>query len=613
MAFGSAITAVFGADTAPLSKGSKEAEGIVGKFTKSVEDEFKKVGQLLLAGAIMGFFKTVIEKGGALQDLSDRLQVGTDELQAFDFAVRQAGGTSEQANMTWDKSRKALDSLAAGQDTAVKQFAALGLKASDFIGLDLPSSLEKIAKAYGENIQAAGAYDAVTDILGSKSAPALNAVLLQLGQEGFPALVKGAKDAGQVMSAEAIASMDEFGDRVDALKGKLTTWGSVAFNAVGQFAQGLGILVADLTNKFDRVKTSVNETDWLVKKAVATIKEVAPSMKEQEEADKRKKDIATERAKLEEYIAKATRDQLEPQGRISAIQKEIVERSKALAAAGGDELKQAKEKLKINELDNEAKKLIRAEEAKFTEATRLSKEGEIELVRLSLKAATGLTAEEARRLEILRLQQEQLAIQYEIKQVLVKGVEKLTAADKIRIDGLRKQKEFLDQQISGKEALIASAHQHVDAEKAVTEELTAQAAKIKSLKEEWASYSISVTRTGKGYTSQSTTALEGVRDRLMGHLSDPSPNSGRAIKDATQGQDYGGWLMAVTYQTELAAVEKELAQRKSVAAYARQYGEDAAVYKFGDDLAQRALADLNSSQIRTTTAVEQIARRFNAF
>jgi hypothetical protein len=68
--------------------------------------------------------------------------------------------------------------------------------------------------------------------------------------------------------------------------------------------------------------------------------------------------------------------------------------------------------------------------------------------------------------------------------------------------------------------------------------------------------------------------------------------------------------MAATLKAELNSVENELATRRSVAAYARQYGEDAAIYKFGDDLTTRALADLNSTQQRTATAVETIANKF---
>lgn len=608
MSFGSAITAVFGADTAPLAKGATEAEGIVGGFASKASAALGALGLTLGAGAIMGFFKSVIDKGGALADLSARLEVGTDELQAFDYAVRLAGGSTEQANAVWDKSRKALDSLAAGQESAVKQFAALGLNAADFIGLDLPASLEKITRGYAENKDAAGSYDAITDILGTKTAPQLNTVLLNLAAEGFPAFTAAAKAAGQVIDSEAIARMDEFGDRLDTLKGRLTTWGATVFNVIGKAFDGVGAGAAMLVNAFDGVETSINRADFIAEKADATIKKVLPALTQTTEQLKAQKDIQAERTKFEDIIAKAALEQLAPAAKLAELKRQMATHAAEAVAAGDDELAMQKAMNAQATLAVEYRKLSRAEQEKLTAAMRLGKDDELEYARLMVKGTQNLTYEEGLRLNVLKLQQTELKNQYETKQILAKGVENLTAADKTRLAELFRQKTLIAEQVEGINAEITATQRHRTAAEGVTAELDRQVEKVKSLKAEWASYSISVSRTGTGYTQQSTTALEGLRDRLTGQLSDPSPNSGRAIKDATQGQDYGAWLMASTLKAELTGIENELATRRSVAAYARQYGEQAAVYKFGDDLTNRALADLNSTQQRTATAIESIAK-----
>lgn len=614
MAFGPSVTATFGADTGPLAKGSTEATGIVAGFASSATAALSTLGLTLGAGAILGFFKTVIEKGGALQDLSDRLEVGTDELQAFDFAVRQAGGTTEMANSAWDKSRKALDSLAAGQEGVVKQFAALGLGASDFIGLDLPASLEKITRGYSENTERAGAYDAVMDILGSRSAPQLNAVLLKLAADGFPAFIKGAKDAGQVMSSEAVARMDEFGDRADALKGKLMSWGASVFNALGRAADGMGIVWAYWANAADGIETSINRTDFIAEKAVKTIKTITPALVETTEQLKRQKDIKEESAKWDTIVAKATLDQLEPSAKLVELQRRMMEFAAKAAAAGTDELARQKAMNAGGEIALEIRKLETAERTKLTAAMRLGKDEELEYAKLAVKATKGLTAEEGVRLNVLKLQQAQLKNEYEIKTILGKGVLNLTADDKARLDILFKQNTLLEEQKKQADALIAAAKAAADAQGGGTKALKDQVEEAQKLKDavdaaarSWDNYHVAVSRTGKGYSEQSTTALEGVRDRLQSQLSAPSPNSGRAVKDANMNQDYGGWLMAATYSAELNSVMRELDQRKSVASYAQRYGQDAATYKFGDDLTNRALADLNSTQQRTSTAVETIA------
>ena len=187
-----------------------DSASALGKFGRSVSTLLPVIS----AGAVTGFFKTILQDAGALQDLSDRLDVSTDSLQAFNFAVTQAGGKTEDAAIMWDRARKSVDALVSGMPEAAKQFEAIGLSAKDFVGLNMEQSLEKIARAYRENSEAAGAYNAVTDILGTKTAPRLLVALNQLASDGFDGLTKSAKSSMQVMDSEVIAKLDDFGDRM---------------------------------------------------------------------------------------------------------------------------------------------------------------------------------------------------------------------------------------------------------------------------------------------------------------------------------------------------------------------------------------------------------------
>ena len=148
--------------------------GVANKF----QQVLGTIGLGVSAGAVIGFFKDVFEKSGAIADLADRLTVSTDALQAFQFAARQAGANSEQVTQVFDKARKSIDELASGNTAAAETFGRIGLRAKDFIGLNLEQGLELIARGYRSNVSEAGAYDAVTDILGTKSAPKLNSASL---------------------------------------------------------------------------------------------------------------------------------------------------------------------------------------------------------------------------------------------------------------------------------------------------------------------------------------------------------------------------------------------------------------------------------------------------
>ena len=193
--FNSSVTAFFGGDTTGLQRAISSAETMVGAFQRTLSTLGLGIG----AAAVVGFFKTVVDHAGKIQDLSDRLSVSTDALQAFNASAEEAGATTEQAALAWQNAKKAIDELGAGTPAVVASFNALGLTVEDFIGLNLEQSLDKIAQGYAKNKNEAGAYAAISDILGSKSAPKLNAVLLAMGEETLPALIARMKEAGQVI------------------------------------------------------------------------------------------------------------------------------------------------------------------------------------------------------------------------------------------------------------------------------------------------------------------------------------------------------------------------------------------------------------------------------
>lgn len=207
------ISVKLGGDNSAFRGMLDDSVSAVGRFGSALG----ALGPALSVAGVATFFRTVANEASAMQDLSERLGVSTDSLQAFSFAVREAGGTNEQAILTWDKARKALDMLAAGVPETVKQFEKLGLSAKDFLGLDLAQSLEAIALGYRNNADQAGAYDAITDILGSKTLPKVMEAINRLANEGFPALTEAGKKMGQVAAPEWIENIDSFTDSLGRL------------------------------------------------------------------------------------------------------------------------------------------------------------------------------------------------------------------------------------------------------------------------------------------------------------------------------------------------------------------------------------------------------------
>lgn len=308
-----------------------DSSAALGKFGRSVTNLLPA----LSGAAVLGFFKTVIDKAGALQDLSDRLGVATDELQAFQFAVTQAGGTAEQANQIWDKARKAFDGLAAGTPEVVKQFERLHLSAKDFVGLDYPQALELTAKAYKQSADEAGAYEAFVSLLGEKSSPRLMAALMRLADVGFPALNQALIEAGGMIDKHAIQKMDDFGDRLAAAKDRMIAWGGVILGAVDKTMQGLGGLASSVVNVFEGrgFKDGFGALSPQAEAAVKAINKVAPALRdvaaEQKKAEKEAKARESAEDKIQDKARKQREEMLSNETKLVKL---AMERAKAQGA-----------------------------------------------------------------------------------------------------------------------------------------------------------------------------------------------------------------------------------------------------------------------------------------
>lgn len=233
------------------------------------------------------------------------------------------------------------------------------------------------------------------------------------------------------------------------------------------------------------------------------------------------------------------------------------------------------------------------------------------------------TKEETRLLDAQKKTRESLkdlaSSDKELATLLLKGKENLNEVEKVRFDiltGVTTQAK-LDKELH-ELTTKALTSELIPAERARLEILTGQTNELKkqsneanSYIDQWKNFQVSVQRTGTGYSGQSTTALMGVRDRLNASLSEVGAG-GRTYRDADQMTDYGGYLTGITYKTELAAVEKELAQRREISQYASRFGEDATVRKYGDTLAEKALADVRDTSTRTANAVETLSNQLSS-
>jgi hypothetical protein len=543
--------------------------GVVNKFNQVLG----ALGVGISLGGLISFFKEVADKTGKIQDLSERLGASTDALQAFSYASQQAGATTEQATAAWDKAKRAVDSLVAGEATAAKMFGRIGLSAKDFIGLNMDQSLERIASGYRANEGAAGAYEAVTDILGSKTAPRLNTVLLQLGAEGFQAFIDQAQKAGHLIGGETIKAVDTFGDALEREKGRLNTWGANAAGvaivlqsipkalvAIIEKSTGIDIPFAGLEKK---VEKAVEKTKELLpqieiltaegKKQILQQMESARLGDEKLSREERMKLLKADLATIDEQLAKSGLTQFEIDG-LRVMQAETKKLIK-----GDEKVLDADAKKHAERMEEMTAKEIADRRALLTTEERIAELKSDEAGWVAVLAEKGIEASVRQNAE------------YELAKTRADMRPLEAAAERDRLAILQAQEGVLEQQ-------LATA-------KAIT---------------------LTVSRTGKSYEQQSDDSLEGVRNRLRQQIDQlKREDFGRPGGVGGKGKPAELYLL----ESELSNLDKEFSQRQEVRDYASRFGEQKARQQFGDTLTEKSLRDWTDLSSRSTTALEDIQQR----
>ena len=160
---------------------------------------------------IVGAIKKAVDYAGELSDLSESIGMNVESFQAFAAATAQSGVSTEDFRNGMVKLAQAV----ADNDPA---FAAMGISLRDANG-NLKSTEEVLLavsdkfRRYQDGI---GETALATDIFG-KSGAKLIPVLNQGGSK-LQEFAESAKDAGLVLSEDAVKAVDDLGDRLGALK-----------------------------------------------------------------------------------------------------------------------------------------------------------------------------------------------------------------------------------------------------------------------------------------------------------------------------------------------------------------------------------------------------------
>ena len=160
-----------GVDAVKFETDLKRLQGLGEKFGNSFKSAVtSKLGQALTASAIVGFAKSVVDAADEIKDLSDQLNITTDDVQRLQILSNESGISFEKFASILEKTAKARIEATSGDEAQIKRMNALGASMANLTddqiqNIDLTL---RLVKAHKESGQSAETTTAITELYGLK-------------------------------------------------------------------------------------------------------------------------------------------------------------------------------------------------------------------------------------------------------------------------------------------------------------------------------------------------------------------------------------------------------------------------------------------------------------
>lgn len=201
------------------------------------------VAALAIGATAVGLGAAAINSADELQKLSDQTGLSAERLQELQYAGNNLGVELETITGAQAKLTKSMDSAKDGTGAQAEAFAALGISVLDSNG-NMRDAKEVMSEAFTalNKVGNETERDALAMNIFGKSAMELNP-LIKAGGEELNRLSTEAQNNGAVMSDEAVAGLDAFGDTLDNLKTSI----------LGSFGEALAKLLPDVQSFIDKL------------------------------------------------------------------------------------------------------------------------------------------------------------------------------------------------------------------------------------------------------------------------------------------------------------------------------------------------------------------------
>lgn len=210
-----------------VDKKASDSKSILDKISTAGDKIGKAIatGGAIAGGALVAMTAKITETTGAIKDSADKAGTTAEEYQKWSFAASQCGMSTEQLEKAMIKQQKSFADAKTGSASMSEAYKKLGIDISS-IGSSSEAFDQVMTKLAGMKDETQR--NALANDIFGKSYSQLTP-LLNEGASGIDALKQKAVDLGGVMSNEAVASGEEFGDTLDQLK----LMGTGLFNTIG--------------------------------------------------------------------------------------------------------------------------------------------------------------------------------------------------------------------------------------------------------------------------------------------------------------------------------------------------------------------------------------------
>lgn len=241
-----------------------------------VKSTLAQVGKSLLGAfslhLIKDFVEQQIELGSKLNDTAEKLGVGTDELQKFQFAAGLSGVEADSAAQALGFLNKNVGEALDGNKELAQTFQKLGVSLKDNQGVrELGDLLPEIADGFEKMESGPERTATAMKLFGRAGAQLIP--LLKDGSGGLAEMYKRFDDLGLLIDEDFIKKADKAGDEIDVLK---TAFRTLKTRIAIEVLPG----ITDLAIKFQNwtawtikltKETNIVKEAWLIAGAVGSV------------------------------------------------------------------------------------------------------------------------------------------------------------------------------------------------------------------------------------------------------------------------------------------------------------------------------------------------------